>query len=140
MTGIARSATSAKAHPLPDLFQSLYGQISGFDTFSRDSFLDFEVTAAKDGYVLLSVAIPETMTRGFVSFLYSMHNLMRCADQQAVRELRPVYVQEVELAQKRNDDFRIKICSRFYELIRQGVLVSDAVMIISNLRQVAKAL
>jgi len=46
MTEIARSTTSAKAHPLPDRFQALYGQIPGLDPFSRDSFLDFKVTAA----------------------------------------------------------------------------------------------
>lgn len=134
MADITLSTTSAKAHPLPDRFQALYGQISGFDPFSKDSFLDVKVTEAKDGYVLLSLAIPESLTRGFVTFLDAMHNLMRCADQQAaraVRESRPVDVQEVELAQKRNDDFRITICSRFDDLIRQGVLPSDAVKTIN---------
>ncbi len=134
MSDLTLSATSAKAHPLPDRFQTLYGQISGFDPFHQDAFLDVKVTAAKDGYVLLSVAIPESLTRGFVTFLESMHNLMRCADQQAiraVRDSRPVDVQEVELAQQRNDDFRITICSRFDALIRQGILPADAVKTIN---------
>lgn len=125
------TASPVKAHPLPDRFQALYGEISrGFDPFHRDSFLDVKVTAAKDGYVLLSVALPEGMTRGFVTFLDAMLGLMRCADQhavRAVRECRPVDLQEVEHAAQRGDDFRATICARFDDLTRQGVAPADAV-------------
>lgn len=32
MADISLTAPPVKAHPLPDRFQALYGQISGFDT------------------------------------------------------------------------------------------------------------
>lgn len=134
MTKAALSATPVKAHPLPERFQALYGQISGFDPLHRDAFLDVTVTAAKDGYVLLSVALPEGLTRDFVTFLDAMHGLMRCADQQAVRAIRdarPVDVQEVEQIEQRGSEFRSMICARFDELTRQGSSAADAVKTIN---------
>ena len=132
-----QSLTTApvQAHPLPERFQALYGEISrGFDPLHRDSFLDVNVTAAKDGYVLLSVAIPETLLRGFVIFLDSMHGLMRCADQQALKALRaaaPLDLQAVEQAERRGAEFRDGICSRFDTLSRQGVSAAEAVKMIN---------
>jgi hypothetical protein len=134
MTDKTLTALPAKAHPLPDRFQALYGQMAGFDPFHRDAFLDLKVTAAKDGYVLLSVALPEGMSRSFVAFLDAMHGLMRCADQQALKALRaaaPLDVQAVELAEQRGAEFRNGICSRFDDLTRQGMAPAEAVKAIN---------
>ena len=124
-----------QAHPLPDRFQALYGQISrGFDPLHRDAFLDVKVTAAKDGYVLLTVALPEGMTRGFMTFLDAMHGLMRCADQQAIRALReaaPLDVQALQHVEQQTAVFRTSICARFDDLARQGVDASEAVKLIN---------
>lgn len=121
----------SRLHPLPDRLQALYGQISrGFDPLHRDAFLDVKVTAAKDGYVLLTVALPEGMTRGFMTFLDAMHGLMRCADQQAMRALReaaPLDVQAMQQAEQRATDFRTTICARYDELAGQGVAAAEAV-------------
>jgi len=128
------TTAAVQAHPLPDRFQAFYGQISGFDPMHRDAFLDVKVTAARDGYVLLSVALPEGLTRGFVAFLNAMQGLMRCADQQAVRAIRdarPVDLQEVEQAQHRVESFQAVICSRFDELRQQGTSPAAAVKAIN---------
>jgi hypothetical protein len=124
-------STSVHARTLPEHFQALYGQISrGFDPLHREAFLDVKVTAAKDGYVLLTVALPEGMTRGFMTFLDAMHGLMRCADQQAARALReaaPLDVQAMQQVEQLKGAFRTTICTRFDELSRQGVTSSEAV-------------
>ena len=88
MTDKTLTATPVHSRPLPERLQALYGPMTGFDPFHRDAFLDLKVTAAKDGYVLLSVALPEGMSRSFVAFLDAMHGLMRCANQSAVKALR----------------------------------------------------
>jgi len=122
---------TTQTHPLTDRFQALYGQISrGFDPLHQDAFLDVKVTTAKDGYVLLTVALPEGMTRGFMTFLDAMHGLMRCADQQAIRALReaaPLDVQAMQQVEQRHAEFRTSICTRFDELMNQGVNGTEAV-------------
>lgn len=50
--------------------------LRGFDPLHRNSFLDVRVDKLQDDYLCLSVAIPETMLRGFVVFLEAMGGLI----------------------------------------------------------------
>lgn len=131
MTERTLTARPVQAHPLPERFQALYGQISqGFDPLHRETFLDVKVTPARDGYVLLTVALPEGLTRGFVTFLDAMHGLMRCADQQAVKAKRaaaPLDLDKLEEAQQRTDAFKAEVCTRFDQLTNQGVTKAEAI-------------
>ncbi len=66
-----------KSTLFPNRLKHFVGENSrGFDPLHRDFFVDLRVNSLHDGNVCLSVIIPETMTRGFVTFLESMLGLM----------------------------------------------------------------
>ena len=72
--------------PLPtvpfsvDVDRLLFDLNSAFNPLHPGCQVDFHVSAVKDGYVFLSVALPEGMTRAYVTLLESLNGLFRCMD------------------------------------------------------------
>ncbi len=120
-----------KSYPFPDRLKNFVGRNSrGFDPYHHESFLDVRVNSLRDGNVCLSVVIPETMTRGFVTFLESMLGLMKTADRQAIaaaRESRPVDLEELENKEQFRNNFIDLVCCTFETLIDQGVEKKEAI-------------
>jgi hypothetical protein len=120
-----------KATLFPNRLKHFVGENScGFDPLHRDSFVNLRVDSLRDGNVCLSVVIPETMTRGFVTFLESMLGLMKTADRQATaaaRASRPVDLAELQQAKDYRDNFTDLVCKTFESLIGQGIDKKEAI-------------
>ncbi len=56
---------------------------SSFNPLHQDFPLDFQMAGARNGYVYLSIALPEGMIRVFVSMLESLHGFFRFVDLKA---------------------------------------------------------
>lgn len=76
---MATSLLAATAKPL-DVGSLIYDAHTSFNPLSKDFMFDLEVSEIRDGYVVLSLALPEGMTRVFVSMLESMSGLFRFMD------------------------------------------------------------
>lgn len=118
-------------YPFPDRLRNFVGRNSrGFDPYHHESFLDVRVNSMRDGNVCLSVVMPETMTRGFVTFLEAMLGLMKTADRQAiaaVRESRPIDLAERQRVETFQKNFTDQVCSTFEALIGQGIEKKEAI-------------
>lgn len=116
--------------PVVDIDRVLCDLNSEFNPLHRDFLLDYHVAGVRDGYVYLSVALPEGMTRVFVSMLESMTGFFRFIDikarsASAVAKVHdPAQREKVEVMQK---DFHKEVCEIFDGLIGQGLDVKEAV-------------
>lgn len=103
---------------------------SQFNPLRSDFLLDFHVSGARDGLVYVSFALPEGMTRVFVSFLQSMAGFFRFVDIKArsasavVKAHDPAQRAEVERLQAA---FRDEVCEIFDGFRVQGLDVKEAV-------------
>ncbi|ANA40300.1 hypothetical protein [Geobacter anodireducens] len=101
-----------------------------FNPLRPEFLLDFHVSGAQDGLVYVSFALPEGMTRLFVSFLQSMAGFFRFVDIKArsasaiVKAHDPAELEKVEVMQK---DFHKEVCEIFDQLTADGVEVKEAV-------------
>lgn len=108
----------------------LYDANSLFNPLHKDFILDYHVSGVKDGYVYLTLAIPEGMTRVFVSLLESLTGFFRCINVKArskSAQSKCIDPFEIQQRQQRQDEFRSTVCSVFDDLISQGVSLKDAV-------------
>jgi len=117
--------------PFPiDVERFLYDANSLFNPLHKDFILDYHVSSVKDGNVYLSLAMPEGMTRVFMSLLESLTGLFRVIDIKAVSkaaQVKCIDPAEIMARKERQDDFQSAVCSVFDDLIRQGVSVKDAI-------------
>ena len=71
--------------PFPVNVGPLVGDIAQtFNPLGRDFALDYHVSRAHDGYVVVSVALPEGMTRAYMTLLESLTGFVRVIDLKAV--------------------------------------------------------
>jgi hypothetical protein len=95
-----------------------------------DYALDYRVQRAKGGYVVLSIAMPEGMTRAFLSLLQSLHGFFRFAElkERVLKsEEKAVSPSELEKRQGIRTEFEQEVCRIFDELAGQGVDRKEAV-------------
>ncbi len=121
---------------LPDRFSSYVGENSvGFNPLHRDAFLDLRVNSLRDGNVCLSVVMPDTLTRGFVTFLESMLGLMKTADQRtrsAVRQSQPVDLEALAAKEQFKTAFVDRVCTTFDTLTGQGMARNEAISAVNS--------
>lgn len=113
-----------------DIERVLFDANSLFNPLHKDFILDYHVSTVKDGYVYLSLAMPEGMTRVFVSLLESLTGFFRCINVKAMSKAAQVKCldpAEILARKERQDDFQSACCSVFDDLISQGVSVKDAI-------------
>jgi len=111
-----------------DLAQTFNPLAAGFG-------LDFRVTPARDGYVLLTLAMPEDMPRAFVALLQSLHGLMRAVDGKvrvAHAQARALDVDQIAADQQHREAFSQLCCSLFDQYRKQGVSVAEAVKAVNR--------
>ena len=133
MTAINREVSSS-ALPVSsfsaDIERVIYDANSLFNPLHKDFMLDFHVSGVKDGYVYLSLALPEGMTRVFVSLLESLTGLFRCINiksRAASAHAKCVDPADVLRREGQQEKFRQEVLSVFDGLIGQGVTLKDAV-------------
>ncbi len=101
-----------------------------FDPLKKDFPFDFHVTGAREGYVCLSVVMPDGMIRAFMTMLRSLHGFFRQIDIKAGHansQSRTLDPQEVERRHQLQEDYRTEVCSLFDEFTRQGLPSNEAV-------------
>jgi hypothetical protein len=124
---------SLPASPFPfDLDGVLCQLNSAFNPLHRDFMLDFHISGARDGYVYLSIALPEGMTRVFVSLLESLHGFARFMDikaRSAVSQDKAKFVDHVELQrrEKVHAEFSQQVCFLYDGFLGQGYPTKEAV-------------
>jgi hypothetical protein len=130
----ARPSASAAVPVVPcpsvDIERVLFDANSLFNPLHKDFMLDFHVSGVKDGYVYLSLAVPEGMTRVFVSLLESLTGLFRCINlktRAASARAKCVDPADVLRREGQQETFRQEVLSVFDGLIGQGLTVKDAV-------------
>jgi hypothetical protein len=113
-----------------DIDRALLQLNTMFNPLHQDFALDFHVSGAKNGYVYLSIALPEGMTRVFVQLLESMHGFFRFIDikaKTAVATRRAVDPGAIAEAEDRHKAFKERVCSVFDAFRGQGIDPKEAI-------------
>jgi len=113
-----------------DIDRALSQLNTAFNPLHQDFVLDFHVSSADNGYVYLSIALPEGMTRFFVQLLESMHGFFRFMDikaRSAVASRKAVDPSTIAEAKDRQTAFKEKVCSIFDAFRGQGVELKEAI-------------
>ena len=103
---------------------------SSFNPLHKDFMLDYQVSGARDGYVLLTIAMPEGMTRVFMTMLESLAGFFRFVDlkaKTASAQCKALHPFERQKAERLQSEFKDLVCSVFDEFIEQGRNRKDAV-------------
>jgi len=122
-----------------DINRLLFDINSTFNPLSRDCQINFHVSGVRDGFVCLSVALPEGMTRAFVSILESMQGLVRCIDiksRAAAAQGKVIDQAEKERRERFQADFRVDVCALFDDYISQGHDRKEAVKLTNKAMKV----
>jgi hypothetical protein len=122
-----------------DIDRLLFDINSTFNPLSRDCQINFHVSGVRDGYVCLSVALPEGMTRAFVSILESMQGLVRCIDiksRAAAAQGKVIDQAEKERRERFQADFRVDVCTLFDDYISRGHDRKEAVKLTNKAMKV----
>ncbi len=112
-----------------DVEKAIFSLNRAFDPLHKDCLLDFHVSGARNGYVYLSLALPEGMTTAFVSLLQSLHGFFRFADLKArVATIERKVVDPGEIQGRRDlqNKFRDDVCRIFDEFRAQGLDPKEA--------------
>lgn len=113
-----------------DMDRLLLDVNSQFNPLRPECLLDFHVSGARNGFVYVSFALPEGMTRLFVSFLESMAGFFRLVDIKARSANAQVKAHDPAQREKVDSlhaDFRQEVCEIYDGLIGQGVETKEAV-------------
>lgn len=112
-----------------DINRLLFDLNSAFNPLHPGCQVDFHVSAVKDGYVFLSVALPEGMTRAYVTLLESLNGMIRCMDvkSRAVAAQSRVHdVNEREDIDARIAAHKAKVVARYDGYIADGCDPAEA--------------
>ena len=122
--------------PFPVDSQRLVFDLSQTFNPLADGFgLDLQVSPARDGYVCVSVALPEGMTRAFVALLDSLHGLVRIVDgksRAAFAGSRALDLSLIEERRQQRDSYTSRVCSLFDQLREQGQSMNEAVKAVNR--------
>jgi hypothetical protein len=133
---VGHAPGSAGCAPFPVDVDRLLGDINRtFNPLHHDCALDFHVTGSNAGYVCLSVALPEGMTRAFVTLLESLYGFMRVVDIKSRSAVAQAKVVEPGAREKRDRlqaDFEQEVCTVFDGFILQGIEKKEAVKLTNS--------
>lgn len=128
---IDKHSTALLSSPLSVDIDRVLGDLhSSFNPLHKDFLLDFHVSGARDGFVFLTIALPEGMTRVFVSMLESMSGFFRFIDIKARAAVGQSKAHDPALklqAEKNQVEFRNEVLSLFDGFIGQGLEPKEAV-------------
>ena len=116
---MSKIVTVSPTPPVPfsaDVDRLLFDLNSAFNPLHPGCQVDFHVSGVKDGFVFLSVALPEGMTRAYVTLLESLNGLFRCLDvksRSASSQAKVYDTKEQEGTQQRKEAFTVKVVALF---------------------------
>jgi hypothetical protein len=101
-----------------------------FNPLHKDFMLDYQVQAYRDGYVLLTIALPEGMTKVFSSMLESMSgffHFMNIKSKTVKASTLASDPAEIARREKVQAEFKEDTCKLFDGFISQGMSVKQAI-------------
>lgn len=106
-----------------------------FNPLHKDFVLDYQVQAYRDGYVLLTIALPEGMTKVFSSMLESMSgffHFMHIKSKTVKASTLASDPNEIARREKFQEDFKNDTCKLFDGFIEQGMSIKQAVSLTNS--------
>ena len=129
----------AVSPPKLDVGALIYDTHTSFNPLSKEFMFDFEVSEIRDGYVVLSLALPEGMTRVFVAMLESMSGLFKFMDRKvkvaaAVEKSHQRTIDPAVKAHtdKAREDFKNKVCDLYDGFMVGGHSSAEAVKLTNS--------
>ena len=125
------SPTRSELGPFPVNFGRLVGEIAQtFNPLGKNYALDMHVSPARDGHVVVSVAMPEGLSQAFMALLNSLYGLVQGIDNRTRASFTQARVHDperIEATRQYQAAFRDAVCTRFDALRQTGVPVSEAI-------------
>jgi hypothetical protein len=125
--------------PKLDIGPIIFDTHTSFNPLSKDFMFDFEVSEIRDGYVVLSLALPEGMVRVFAAMLESMSGLFKFMDRKVkiaatVEKSRQRTIDPAIKAfnDKARQDFKDKVGSLYNGFLDQGHTSAEAVKLTNS--------
>lgn len=106
-----------------------------FNPLHKDFMLDYQVQAYRDGYVLLTIALPEGMTKVFSSMLESMSGFFHFMNIKAKTvKASSLATEPAEIArrEKLHYEFNRDTCKLFDDFISQGLSIKQAISLTNS--------
>ncbi|MHB8121334.1 MAG: hypothetical protein ACYDG4_04190 [Desulfuromonadaceae bacterium] len=106
-----------------------------FNPLHKDFMLDYQVQAYRDGYVLLTIALPEGMTKVFSSMLESMSgffHFMHIKSKTVKASALATEPAEIARREKLQTEFKDETCRLFDGFIVQGLSIKEAVSLTNS--------
>ncbi|GFO60022.1 hypothetical protein GMST_23470 [Geomonas silvestris] len=114
----------------PDVNRLLYDLNSVFNPLHPGCEVSFQVSAVREGYVFLSVALPEGLTRAYIALLESMTLMLRSVDVKARSAAAQSKVCDLSVQERniqRVADFEAKAVAHYDRFIAKGCDSAEAV-------------
>lgn len=121
---------SLPALPSFDLDRVTHDLATSFNPLHSDCCLSYQVIDSRDGYHLVTLALPDGMSRAFVTFLESMTTVFRSIsikEKASLAHVRTVSPAAIAERDKLHGEFVQRVCSLFDGFISQGCSVNEAV-------------
>ncbi len=139
-TSFASERREEGALHLPSPFPLDMGRIlvdlnTSFNPLRPEFMLDYHVSEARNGYVYLSIALPEGMTKAFMTFLESMCGFFHFIDikaRSAVAIDKAVNSADLGKRQEEQDRFSLHVCNLFDSFTGQGHDTKQAVKLTNS--------
>jgi len=106
-----------------------------FNPLHKDFMLDYKVQASRDGYVLLTIALPDGMTKVFASMLESMSgffHFMHIKTKSAKASAAAFEPSEILRREQFRKDFLEKVCGLFDGFIQEGHSDKEAIRLTNS--------
>lgn len=113
-----------------DVDRLLFDLNSAFNPVLPGCQVEFNVSAVKDGYVFMSLALPEGMTRAYVALLESLGAMVRCIDVKSRHVAAQSKVHDLSIEEQnrqRVDNFKARVVALYDRFISEGCDASEGI-------------
>lgn len=133
--GGCAGAGSPAALPSFDVGKLILNLNSAFNPLHHDCLVDYHIARVGNGYVHLTFALPEGMTRVFITLLESLSGLFRIIDtktRSVKAQGREIDLAERERVETAQTDFVDQACSLYDKFIEDRHPMNDAVKLTNS--------
>lgn len=127
---VANVDTSLPSLPAFDAERVLHELSTSFNPLHADYCLSYQVIESREGFNLVTLALPDGMTRSFITFLESMSLVFRSIEiksRSAKAQAKAHDPAEIEQRVVNHREFVLQVCSLFDQFTSQGCTVNEAV-------------
>lgn len=127
---LVSTVESLPSLPAFDLERVTHELSTSFNPLHTEFRLSYQVIESRDGFNLVTLALPDGMTRAFITFLESMALVFRSIDVKSKSAQAQAKIHDPEEIGKREQnhaEFVQVVCSLFDQFTSQGCTVNEAV-------------